>query len=87
MLPPPRPAIEISEPLVKVGDIVKHPTYGIGLVIGTGQIPGYLSRASSHHSHRVVSVFSVLWGDGHIDEGWPAARLANFVCTSRGTNI
>ena len=90
MIPPDRPAIvrsvEDSEPLVKVGDIVKHPKYGIGLVVGAGKIPGFMSRGSMHDP-RIVSVFSVMWCDGHVDEGWPAARLANFVCTSRGVNI
>ena len=85
MLPPSRPAIEYSEPLVRIGDIVRHPKYGIGLVIGTGHIPGFMKRALEEGS-RVVAVYSVLWSDGEVDDGWPAARLANFVCTSRGLN-
>ena len=89
MIPSDRPAIvrsiESSEPLVKIGDIVKHPKYGVGLVIGMGHIPRFMKRAYEEGS-RVVATFSVLWDDGHIDEGWPASRLANFVCTSRGLN-
>ena len=89
MIPPDRPAvirsIESSEPLVRIGDLIKHPKYGIGLVVGTSRIPRFMKRAHEEGS-RVVATFSVLWADGHVDEGWPAGRLANFVCTSRGLN-
>ena len=89
MIPPNRPAIvqsvEDSEPLVKIGDIIKHPTYGIGLVIASGRIPGFMSRGSMHDP-RVVSTVTVLWDNGQVDEGWPVGRLARFVCTSRGLN-
>ena len=89
MIPPNRPAIvrsvEDSEPLVKIGDIVKHPKYGVGLVIDSGRIPGFMSRGSLHDP-RVVETVTVLWDDGSVDNGWPATRLAKFVCTSRGLN-
>lgn len=74
---------EESKPLVKVGDLVKHPKHGIGLIVGTGRIPGFMTRVSMHDP-RMTVVFTVLWDDGHVDSGWPAARIAKFVCTSRG---
>ena len=79
-------SVEDAQPLVNIGDIVKHPKYGIGLVISTSRIPGFLSRGSLHDP-RIVATVSVLWADGGIDEGWPVARLAKFVCTSRGLHI
>ena len=89
MIPPNRPAIvqsvEDSESLVKIGDIVKHPKYGIGLVVAAEHIPGFMTRGNLHDP-RVVETVTVLWDDGQIDKGWPAARLAKFVCTSRGLN-
>ena len=89
MIPPSRSAIssivEEADPLVRIGDIVKHPKYGVGLVIEAGHIPGFMSRGNLHDP-RVVETVTVLWDDGQIDKGWPATRLAKFVCTSRGLN-
>ena len=74
------------DPLVRVGDIIDHPKYGVGLVVGADERSRYYVRYSGDGA-RFVGTFIIMWSDGTLDPGWPASRLAHFVKTRRGVNI
>lgn len=72
--------------LVRVGDIVQHPQYGVGLVVSLDECSRYYTRHSVGDA-RFVGTCVVMWDDGVVDAGWPVSRLASFVKTTRGLHI
>ena len=74
------------DPLIRVGDIVNHPQYGVGLVVALDECSTYYVRGGSGGA-RFIGTCVVMWDDGVIDSGWPVSRLAGFVKTTRGLHI
>ena len=73
-IPPTPPAIVHGIVLeANIGDVVSHPHYGAGLIVGVDVTAGFPDGET------MTRVMTVLWSDGHLDGGWPEVRIATYV--------
>ena len=77
-IPPSHPPIVHGVVLsARIGDVVKHPAYGVGLIVGAEVSAGFPGGDS------MTRVMTVLWDDGVLDGGWPEVRIATYVVKDR----